>query len=312
MPGATVDFAIGGPRQIRQNRGHTAADGSFQFGAAPGAGLLVIRAASDDYVLREIGDRMLRLGEPGGFRRFAHAFRELDLKPGVGSQEAPIVLRRGTTVAGQVVGPDGQPIGDASIFGRGILDQRRGTIRTWSGRIHSSVHGVRFEVRGLDPGAKVPVYFLEPRRKLGAVVNLCGKSAAAMPLTVRLEPCSAAKARVVGPGGKPMDGPLPRGFVAMVVTPGPTFSQAKDQADALAADEGELNVIDTVNYPTPIAADAQGRLTLPALIPGATYRFIDRTTAVRGETGPQVRKEFTVKPGETLDLGDILVEKPGT
>jgi hypothetical protein len=34
------------------------------------------------------------------------------------------------------------------------------------------------------------------------------------------------------------------------------------------------------------------------------YRLSDRS-------GPgKVRKEFTVKPGETLDLGDILIEKP--
>ena len=48
---------------------------------------------------------------------------------------------------------------------------------------------------------------------------------------------------------------------------------------------------------------------LPALIPGSTYRIIDQTTA-RTPDGPQLRKEFTVKPGETLDLGDILIEKP--
>ena len=48
----------------------------------------------------------------------------------------------------------------------------------------------------------------------------------------------------------------------------------------------------------------------PALIPGATYRIVDQTTA-RNPNGPQLRKEFTVKPGETLDLGDILIEKPG-
>ncbi len=30
----------------------------------------------------------------------------------------------------------------------------------------------------------------------------------------------------------------------------------------------------------------------------------------RDEIGPKVRKEFKVKPGETLDLGDILIEKP--
>ena len=47
----------------------------------------------------------------------------------------------------------------------------------------------------------------------------------------------------------------------------------------------------------------------PVLIPGATYRIIDRTTT-RDPGGPQLRKEFTVKPGETLDLGDIRIEKP--
>jgi hypothetical protein len=46
------------------------------------------------------------------------------------------------------------------------------------------------------------------------------------------------------------------------------------------------------------------------LIPGATYRIIDRTP-FRGPDGPQFRKDFTVKPGEILDLGDILIEKPG-
>ena len=53
-----------------------------------------------------------------------------------------------------------------------------------------------------------------------------------------------------------------------------------------------------------LTTDTDGRITLPVLIPGATYRFVELTTV------PQVRKEFTVKPGETLDLGDIRIEKP--
>ena len=47
-------------------------------------------------------------------------------------------------------------------------------------------------------------------------------------------------------------------------------------------------------------------MTFPALIPGATYRIQDSSD----EDGRQLRKTFTVKPDETLDLGDILIQKP--
>ena len=49
---------------------------------------------------------------------------------------------------------------------------------------------------------------------------------------------------------------------------------------------------------------------MPSLIPGALYRISDFSTVNDQDKGPQIRKEFTVKAGETLDLGDILVEKP--
>jgi hypothetical protein len=44
----------------------------------------------------------------------------------------------------------------------------------------------------------------------------------------------------------------------------------------------------------------------PVLIPGATYQILD----VSNEGVRPIRKEFTIKPGETLDLGDIRIEKP--
>jgi hypothetical protein len=69
-----------------------------------------------------------------------------------------------------------------------------------------------------------------------------------------------------------------------------------------------LLYVDPISYEKNPTSDAQGRLVFPALVPGATYRIIDRTAA-RTPSGPQLRKEFTVKPDETLDLGDIVIEK---
>jgi hypothetical protein len=94
--------------------------------------------------------------------------------------------------------------------------------------------------------------------------------------------------------------------IMMVVTPGPPVGSAAVRAGALAADEDHLGRVDPVHYGSGWIADAQGRITLPALIPGATYRIIDR--AARGD--PQVRREFSVGPGEAVELGDILVQKP--
>ena len=309
VPGATVAFRYQGQGQNGIDRLETAADGTFQIGATPSPGSLFIMGPSDDYVFQTIGSRMLQQGQPGGWRMYAHAYRLLDLKPGIDSQEVHIALRRAATASGQVVGPDGQPVGEALIFSRILLDPRQRVSASWTGRYHDNAHNGRFEIHGLDPDTEVPVYFLEPSRKLGGMVNLSGKSATGGPVTVRLEPCGAARMRVVGPDGKPVVGRLSRASIEMVVTPGPPYSR-DDKSGLLFANEAGVNSIDTVNYPTVLASDAEGRLTLPVLIPGATYRFIDYSTVVRGETGPTVRKEFTVKSGETLNLGDIRIEKP--
>lgn len=96
----------------------------------------------------------------------------------------------------------------------------------------------------------------------------------------------------------------------MVVTSGPLYGTPNDQTGMLTADDDALYNVDSGNYKTELVSDAQGRLTLPVLIPGATYRVVDESMVVRDRTGPQLRKEFIVKPGETIDLGKIVIEKP--
>ena len=76
----------------------------------------------------------------------------------------------------------------------------------WRARYHGRVKSGRFEVHGLDPGVEVPVYFLDPHHKLGTTADFSGKSAAGGPITVRLQSCGTAKARLVDSSGKPLAG----------------------------------------------------------------------------------------------------------
>ncbi len=313
----------------------TDADGSFQFGASPSPGYLSVMAPDDDYVLQTIGSRMVEEGLPGGQRSYSHANILLDLKPDIRDREVHVSFRRGITVKGRVIGPDGQPIHDAWMISRILLAPTPSPWKRWSGDYHGDVtRNGRFEVHGLDPDVETPVHFLEPKRKLGATVVLSSKSIALMtiarrdggvavgatagspdkspargPITVRLEPCGSARARLVDPDGKPVAGRLTRVRFMLVVTPGVPYTLAKLKGGLLSADESVLDAVDPVNYEMPLVSDPDGRLTLPVLIPGATYRITDFTVA-REPISSLVRKEFTVKPGETLDLGDILIEKP--
>ncbi len=318
VAGARIGY-ISNPDRDQQTgawntRATTAADGSFQFGVMPAPGYLTVLGPGEDYVLREIGQRMALTGQPGGRRLYAHAFHALDLKPDSARQEVAITLRPSAAVQGQVVGPDGQPVRDALVISRVVLPPLPTWVSFlfWTGNHHGAVRDGHFAVHGLADDTEVPVYFLDARHELGATVFLSSKSAQSGPVTVRLQPCGQARARLVDPAGKPVArsrDSYGSHMTMLVVTPGPSRS-SQDQADQarLAADQDFLARFDSIHYQKGLISDSQGQLALPALIPGATYRIYDGTMG--DEAGPRLRKEFTVKPGESLDLGDILVEKP--
>jgi hypothetical protein len=289
----------------------TRADGSFEVAIFPRPGYLTVQAPTEDYVLNELDDGLIFNGQPGSWRVYTHAFVACDPKPDGDRKEVAnvkAVLQPGVTVKGQVVGPDGEPVVDAWMLSR--IHLSRPLHRQWRGEYHGTARNGRFELHGLDADSEVPVSLFEPKRKLGATVRISGKQAGGEPIVVKLKPCATATARLVGPGGKPLAGYQHPSLISMVVTAG-EFNGVKSQKDRTTlADQDTLTGIDTINYAKAPAADGQGRIVFPALIPGATYRISDQSTR-RTPIGPPLRKEFTVKPGESLDLGDILIEKPG-
>jgi RNA polymerase sigma factor (sigma-70 family) len=273
----------------------SAADGTFAICVLPGPGHLVVHGPTPDYVLAAMGYRKLVDDLPGGRRQYAHAFVPLDLQPGAAPHEAAVTLRRGATVRGRVVGPDGKPVAEGLMVSRLHIDPLAGY---WRGR-PEAVRDGRFELHGLDPDGTYPVYFLDARNKLGATVELSGKQAG-QEVSVRLAPCGSAATRLVDAGGKPLAGR--QVALEIVVTPGPHYIDRKSYlAGELSADADVVANVDRLNHWNVPRTDADGRVTFPALIPGATYRIIDYSN----QENP-LKQEFRVEAGESRKLPDVV------
>src|SRR5262249_31286687 len=145
---------------------------------------------------------------------------------------------------------------------------------------------------GCDPKQTYPVSFLDPVNKTGATVGLSSQQLRDGPVTVRLAPCGRATVRFVDREGKPRPRLAPIFYV--VARPG---------EKGVYPDSDFAANVDPAHYFDSKPADAQGRLTYPVLIPGATYSILGYRSLFPVKT-------FTARAGETLDLGDVVVQGP--
>jgi RNA polymerase sigma factor (sigma-70 family) len=313
---ATVQFfprqpredLLAGPEAIVASKD----DGLFQVAVPPGKGYLLVLGPNANYVPKEIGSRMIHwLGQPGGARHYAHDIVAYEVGAGESSHAVTATLKPGKVLRGRVIGPLSETIEDATILTRLDFDPVN---LMWLGTHALHARAGRFELHGFDPETPTPVYFLDADHQWGATVELSGKQGD-HDLTIRLQPCGQARARFVGSDGKPVAKLEMFPYLQLLITPGTHSFLKNDPAEMakLEADAAFMPNIDPKHYQRPNGpvTSAEGRITLPDLIPGALYRISDYSTNNQNK-GVQIRKEFTVKPGETLDLGDILIEMPGS
>jgi hypothetical protein len=280
-------------------------DGVFQIAVPPGKGHLVVFGPTSDYVLEATTERMLFTGKPGGRRYYAHKIVPYDVKAGSGPVNIDVPLRPGRTLRVRVQGPEGQTIANASYVTSLCVHATNGS---WSGDSPESIKDGRFELHGLADDGVARVDILDDVHEWGASVAVAGKQAAAE-FRVTLHPCGRAKARFVGPGGEPVANYAPN--FQIVATPGPhPLASPKNRGAEPSADAAYLGNLDRRHYWNKPKTDAHGRITLPDLIPGALYRINDVSIANDPNKGVEVRKDFSITSGQTLDLGDILIEKP--
>ncbi|HZU35549.1 MAG TPA: sigma-70 family RNA polymerase sigma factor [Gemmataceae bacterium] len=277
------------------------ADGSFAIAVLPGPGTLLISGPTLDFVHRVIDGNQLSIGKPGGRRYYPDAVVRLDLRPDAHPLPVAVSLKCGVTVRGSIFGPDGKPVAEALIFWRHYVPPE---VPQW--RAPMRVVGDRFQLRGVDPDAPEVVYFLEPTKQWGAMAHIAGKQTS-KPLRVQLQACGQATVRYVNQHGKPVA--RRQVYPEIIITPGAwQFDhQASSRGEALA-DSALLANVDRQNYWRGPVTGADGRCTLPALIPGCRYRLdmrIRKDNKLHAEDG----REFKVRSGQTLDLGNVIVEQ---
>jgi len=269
------------------------ADGRFELVVLPGPGHLLINGPSLDYIHAEITTKKLWGSGVGPNRRnYLDALVALDLKPQAGPHQVAVTLRRGVTLTGNLVGPDGTPVQKAVMMCRSFLPYGY----DFNGIGGKEITDGHFELPGCDPQKTAEVFFLDAKDQLGAKVEISPKENSGKPVTVRLERCGSAKARFLHEDGKPTPDEWP--VVKLVLTPGDFDLYSNNPC----ADVIFLANVDREHHNAPnLRTDAQGRATLMNLIPGAKYW-------VEGG-GFEFHKEFTTKAGEMIDLGDIIAKK---
>ena len=270
--------------------------GRFQIVVLPGPGRLLVDGPTNGFVFQEVTERELHNGKPGWRRNYVHGIERVNPAPKETSLDIVVRLKRGATVRGELVDERGTSVEDARIFSR--LEFHPLSI-FWRGFGDEAKDG-RFEISGLAPDQEYRVCFLDGKRRLGATVNV--RAGMASPKVV-LEPCGAAKMRFVDDKGKPVANFEPT--VQFVMTPGELqYSEAAMKSNAITADAAFISNIDQANHSRPEKSDERGELTVAALIPGATYQvctFSKRRSALS--------KEFQAIDKQTIDLGDIVVER---
>jgi RNA polymerase sigma factor (sigma-70 family) len=324
VAGAYVEFYIPRDRDARSKniiggwnaRVVSGPDGAYRIAVPPGSSRLVVRGPTPDYIPQVVGSAELELGKPGGDPTYFAAVVPLNFQAEEKDKEVPIKIRRGVTIRGRLVGPDGKPVLRVAVFcGAHPLPYEKALTG-------QDITDGRFELRGCDPGRTYRLVFLQQDRplriammaeaigsngrlwlpqlvggkdRLGAVVELSAKKASETAV-VKLAPCGAVKVRAVDAKGQPVQ-TIPT--LQLVVSPGPSFNNAL-QRGALAGEVVTVNISIGGPDEMPLGTDKEGQITFQGLIPGATYRLI----------GPKREpvKDFKVEAGKTLDVGNVLMK----
>lgn len=284
----------------------TDSDGSFHMAVVPGLGHLMVKAPTPDFVSRYVTHGEVQYDKPGGFYYVLEGLGKIDPKPGTEAIDLIIPLRRGLTVRGLVVGPDGELVDKAMLLTTAYPRLRlchSVPTTAWPRPVTDG----RFELRGCDRAKPRRVYFLDVEHQWGATVSLDAAKTQRAPLTVRLLPCGSASVRFVDQQGHPWANAKVPVSVYLLFVKGPV-NPVYGSFDSRHL-SWWMTALDRHRYGN-LRTDAKGRVTFPTLIPGAPYMLRLKDEPLSRENLEEKEFDFQVQSGQNLDLGEITLKRP--
>jgi RNA polymerase sigma factor (sigma-70 family) len=293
---------------LRPAPGKTDAAGQVQMIVPHGRAHLLINGPTPEYLLKRIAaeelgvaqTRLPPMREHDEKHYYPDEWLALDLPAGAEPVQPVVALRRAPLLKGRVLNPDGQPAAQVRLF------QGQAPFAELTHGYFAHKYEVRagaFELPFRNPDSPLHLLFLDAANGRGAVAAFTDRQAGGAPVTVRLAPCGVATARFLDAQGNPLADYRP---LLCLSLPAQAYSSPKDLERLASPREGYDAVwvanVDPQHYGDGPRTDAQGRITFPALVPGATYRIVlfDGTA-----------KDFRVEEGQTVELGDLTIKEPG-
>ncbi|MHB1561005.1 MAG: sigma factor-like helix-turn-helix DNA-binding protein [Isosphaeraceae bacterium] len=264
----------------------TDAQGRFRAVGLPGGGILAVQVKEPGYLTaKPLDDRTAgNVLHAANFEYYItpyHALVMLDVPNDKATSIPEIALAAGREQHIQIVGPDGKP-----VTGARILCLQVGLLReSLTGEI---IADAEWPFTNSHPGKAESIIISHAGRSLGAVIELKGDEPD--PVRVVLQPCGTVTGRLVDEEGKPRPG--------MRLRLGQRFRSAGQWTGTERMDG--------------LTTDRAGRFRIATLVPGLHYDLeVLKKPFVPNYSdqaeGYLSKNEWTVKPGETIDWGDVQV-----
>lgn len=257
--------------------------GHFRFVGYPGRGLLGARANGPEreHYRISLGAKEIKGSEKLiGVLRFAtiplqasawdgDVWHEINPPPGAETVTCSFALDPGRTLKVRVEGPDGKPLGGASVHGQFAR-------LLWSGAMPAA-----FPLYGLEDGEGRTLLFRHTGKGLAGLREIKGGESGT--IVVRLQPAASVRGRLRNDNGRPWrHTEMPVRFT-LAEQPGWVFEHAPDK----------------------VRTDAEGRFRIDGLIPGMKYHAM----VMQGQYPRELFTDLALESGQAKDLGDVTPKK---